>query len=135
MKTGTETGSNMAETAQGPVALDSEKDAARRESAVLKFMSTYSILLILVGMVVLVAVLSGGVSLRIVNLLNVLRQISVIGIIALGVTMCIITAGIDLSSGAVVAMSRWRWRACSRARTRWTVSSRAVTRGRSARCC
>ena len=42
--------------------------------------------------------------LRINNLLNVLRQISVIGIIALGVTMCIITAGIDLSSGAIVAV-------------------------------
>lgn len=94
----------MAETAQGPVTLETEKEAGRRESAVLKFMSTYSILLILVGMVILVAILSGGVSLRIVNLLNVLRQISVIGIIALGVTMCIITSGIDLSSGAIVAM-------------------------------
>ena len=104
MNEGNSTGSNMAESAQGTAPLDGEKDAARRESAVLRFMSTYSIMLILVGLVVLVAILSGGVSLRIVNLLNVLRQISVIGIIALGVTMCIITAGIDLSSGAVVAM-------------------------------
>jgi len=87
-----------------PPVLESDKESARRESRVLKFMSTYSILLILAGLVVLVAILSGGVSLRINNLLNVLRQISVIGIIALGVTMCIITAGIDLSSGAVVAM-------------------------------
>ncbi|HVO18401.1 MAG TPA: ABC transporter permease [Anaeromyxobacter sp.] len=95
----------MAEpSAQSQVAVEAEAGAARRESPVLKFMSTYSILLILVGLVVLEAILSGGVSLRIVNLLNVLRQISVIGIIALGVTMCIITAGIDLSSGAVVAM-------------------------------
>jgi inositol transport system permease protein len=84
--------------------IDTEKDATTRESPVLKFMSKYSILLILVGLVVVVAILSGGVSLRINNLLNVLRQISVIGIIALGVTMCIITAGIDLSSGAVVAI-------------------------------
>ncbi len=91
-------------SAPGPAVLETEKEAPRRESRVLRFMSTYSILLILVGLVVLVAVLSGGVSLRITNLLNVLRQISVIGIIALGVTMCIITAGIDLSSGAVVAM-------------------------------
>jgi inositol transport system permease protein len=96
----------MAETSvPAPPVVESEKEAAKRESRVLRFMSTYSILLILVGMVVLVAVLSGGVSLRIVNLLNVLRQISVIGIIALGVTMCIITSGIDLSSGAVVAMT------------------------------
>ncbi|HET6414374.1 MAG TPA: ABC transporter permease [Anaeromyxobacter sp.] len=95
----------MAETsAPRTAALESEKEAARTESRVLKFMSTYSILLILAGLVVLEAILSGGISLKIGNLLNVLRQISVIGIIALGVTMCIITAGIDLSSGAVVAM-------------------------------
>jgi inositol transport system permease protein len=67
-------------------------------------MSKYSIILILVGLSAVIAVLSGGVFLRIGNLLNVLRQISVIGIIALGVTMCIITAGIDLSSGAIVAI-------------------------------
>jgi inositol transport system permease protein len=84
--------------------IDTAKDTTRRESPVLKFMSKYSILLILVGLVIIIAILSGGVSLRINNLLNVLRQISVIGIIALGVTMCIITAGIDLSSGAVVAI-------------------------------
>jgi inositol transport system permease protein len=83
---------------------DTGKIGSRRESAILKLMSRYSILLILVGLVVIIAVLSRGVSLRISNLLNVLRQISVIGIIGLGVTMCIITAGIDLSSGAVVAI-------------------------------
>jgi inositol transport system permease protein len=78
--------------------------AVRRESPVLKLMSKYSILLILVGLCAIIAILSGGLFLRINNLLNVLRQISVIGIIALGVTMCIITAGIDLSSGAIVAV-------------------------------
>jgi len=77
---------------------------ARRESVVLKLVSRYSILLILVGLCIIIAVLSGGLFLRINNLLNVLRQISVIGIIALGVTMCIITAGIDLSSGSIVAV-------------------------------
>ena len=76
----------------------------RRESVVLKLVSRYSILLILVGLCIIIAVLSGGLFLRINNLLNVLRQISVIGIIALGVTMCIITAGIDLSSGSIVAV-------------------------------
>jgi inositol transport system permease protein len=84
--------------------IEAEKVSTRRESSVLAFMSKYSILLILVGLIIIIAILSGGVSLRINNLLNVLRQISVIGIIALGVTMCIITAGIDLSSGAVVAI-------------------------------
>jgi len=64
----------------------------------------YSIVFILIGLVVVITVLSGGVFLRITNLLNVLRQISVIGIISLGVTMVIITSGIDLSSGAVLAI-------------------------------
>lgn len=76
----------------------------KRGMTVGEFLSKYSIALILVGLVVLLSVLTGGVFLRINNLLNVLRQVSVIGIIALGVTMVIITAGIDLSSGAVVAI-------------------------------
>ena len=84
--------------------LDTTKGTPRRESPVLALMSKYSILLILIGLSALIAILSGGLFLRINNLLNVLRQISVIGIIALGVTMCIITAGIDLSSGAIVAV-------------------------------
>jgi len=83
--------------------IEGERTATRTESPLLAFMSRYSILLIFLGLAVGIAILSGGVFLRITNLLNVLRQISVIGIIALGVTMCIITAGIDLSSGAIVA--------------------------------
>jgi ribose transport system permease protein len=39
------------------------------------------------------------------NLMNVTRQISMIGIIAVGMTFVIITAGIDLSVGAIVGLS------------------------------
>jgi ribose/xylose/arabinose/galactoside ABC-type transport system permease subunit len=39
------------------------------------------------------------------NLINVVRQISVIGIISVGMTFVISTGGIDLSVGATVAMS------------------------------
>ena len=39
------------------------------------------------------------------NLVNVIRQISVVGMIAIGVTMVIITTGIDLSSGSVLALA------------------------------
>ena len=69
-----------------------------------KFFRDYSILLILVGLVILLSILTGGVFLRVRNLLNVLRQVSVVAIIALGVTMVIITGGIDLSSGSIVAL-------------------------------
>ena len=43
--------------------------------------------------------------LKLDNLLNVANQISVIAIIAIGMTMVIITAGIDLSVGSLIALS------------------------------
>lgn len=39
------------------------------------------------------------------NIVNILQQISVNGILAIGMTMVIITAGIDLSVGSVLALS------------------------------
>ena len=39
------------------------------------------------------------------NLLNILKQISVVAIIAIGMTLIIITAGIDLSVGSLIAFS------------------------------
>ncbi|WP_148302573.1 ABC transporter permease [Caldalkalibacillus mannanilyticus] len=39
------------------------------------------------------------------NLLNIVRQMSIVGIVAIGVTMIIITTGIDLSSGSVIALT------------------------------
>jgi ribose/xylose/arabinose/galactoside ABC-type transport system permease subunit len=38
------------------------------------------------------------------NILNIFRQISIVGVLALGMTFVIITAGIDLSVGAVLAV-------------------------------
>ena len=72
------------------------------------FVHKYGILLIFVGICAALALLTidNGVSifLKFRNIVNVLRQSSVIGIIALGVTFVIITGGIDLSSGSLVAM-------------------------------
>lgn len=42
--------------------------------------------------------------LKVDNLLNVLRQISVVGIIAVGEALIIITAGIDLSVGSILSL-------------------------------
>jgi len=39
------------------------------------------------------------------NLLNIMKQISVVAVIAIGMTMVIITAGIDLSVGSLIAFS------------------------------
>ncbi len=62
------------------------------------------IVLILLGMLIAMTFLSPAF-LTARNLLNIVRQISVMGLIAIGVTMVIITGGIDLSSGSVLALA------------------------------
>ena len=65
------------------------------------------------------------------NLLNVANQIAVIAILAVGMTMVIITAGIDLSVGSLIAfsavMSTWliREAASAQASAPWTWCSAA----------
>lgn len=63
----------------------------------------YGMTLVLVAMVVLMSFLSPTfLSAR--NIMNVVRQISIIAICGFGVTMVIITTGIDLSIGSVIAL-------------------------------
>lgn len=68
------------------------------------FLRKYGIVLILLGMLIAMTFLSPAF-LTARNLLNIVRQISVVGLIAIGVTMVIITGGIDLSSGSVLALA------------------------------
>ncbi len=86
------------------------KAATAQRSARSEFLRKYAIVLILLGMVIAVALLTWimygtPTFLAPRNLLNVVRQISVVGIIAIGITMIIITGGIDLSPGSVVALA------------------------------
>lgn len=69
-----------------------------------KIFKKYGIVFILLGLFILMSILSPAF-LKTRNLLNVVRQISVIGLIGMGVTMVIITTGIDLSSGSVIALA------------------------------
>jgi len=55
----------------------------------------------LVGLMAIAALLSPGF-LGPVNLLNIVRQASVVGIAAVGVTLVMVTGGVDLSVGAVI---------------------------------
>jgi len=64
----------------------------------------YSIYIVLVVLFVAGAI-SSGAFLKIVNLLNILRQVSILGLISIGMTLVILTAGIDLSVGAVVGLT------------------------------
>jgi len=68
------------------------------------FLSKYGIVLILLAMILAFSLLSEGFfTTR--NIFNIIRQISFMGLIAIGVTMVIITGGIDLGSGSVLALS------------------------------
>ncbi|HYF83220.1 MAG TPA: ABC transporter permease [Clostridia bacterium] len=67
------------------------------------FIRKYGIFLIFIGMLILMSVLSPSFF-KVRNLLNIVRQMSIIAIVAMGVTMVIITTGIDLASGSVIAL-------------------------------
>jgi inositol transport system permease protein len=73
-------------------------------SSISNFLSKYSIFAILIGVFIAGALLNPNF-LTPMNLTNVLRQNAVVAILALGVTMLIISGTIDLSSGAVMAAS------------------------------
>ncbi len=64
----------------------------------------YASFIALVFLVILSSILS-PYFLKPQNLINIVRQVSYTGIIALGMTFVIITAGIDLSVGSVVAFT------------------------------
>ncbi|WP_025950767.1 ABC transporter permease [Geobacillus thermocatenulatus] len=68
-----------------------------------RFFNRYGMLMILIGLVILMSILS-PTFFTTGNLLNIVRQMSVVGIVAIGVTIVIITTGIDLSSGSVIAL-------------------------------
>lgn len=78
---------------------------ASRET-LLAFLRKYLIVFIFLGMCILLAIFSPNNSfLNAQNLINVVRQISVIGLLAVGVMLCIIALGIDLSLGSVLGFS------------------------------
>lgn len=69
------------------------------------FVRKYLIVFILIGLVILLSFLTDGTFIRAQNLINVVRQVSAIGIIAAGMVFVIMTLGIDLSVGAIVAIA------------------------------
>lgn len=69
------------------------------------FIKQYAIIGILIIFVVVLTFATGGKFLQTQNLLNVVTQVAAIGIIAIGMTFVIITLGIDLSVGSILAVA------------------------------
>jgi inositol transport system permease protein len=67
-------------------------------------LSKYGIFLIFAVMVLAASMLSPAF-VSSTNLINIVRQMSIVGLIALGVTGVIVSGGIDLSSGSVVGLT------------------------------
>ncbi|HAK45755.1 MAG TPA: sugar ABC transporter permease [Spirochaeta sp.] len=66
-------------------------------------MNKYGIVVIFIGLCIILSIVEPAFrSMR--NVTNVIRQVSIIGIVSMGVTFCIITTGIDLSSGSMIAL-------------------------------
>ena len=68
------------------------------------FVSKYGIVIAFVIFCLILSISTKGRFLVIDNVLNVLRQVSINGVLAIGMTFVILTGGIDLSVGAVVAL-------------------------------
>ena len=69
------------------------------------FLRKYMIVGVLILFVTALAIMTDGNSIEPVNLVNVIRQVSAIGIIGVGMTFVIITLGIDLSVGSILGLS------------------------------
>mgnify|MGYP000928876171 CR=1 FL=1 len=80
------------------------KESSSTTANVSEMIRKYGLLVVIVVMAVELSVLS-NVFMTGENLINVLRQVSVNGIMALGMTMVILTGGIDLSVGSLLAVS------------------------------
>ncbi len=66
--------------------------------------SKYGIIFVLIGLIIVLTIISPKF-LSAKNLLNVMTQVSIFGIMALGMTLIITSKGIDLSAGSVLAFS------------------------------
>lgn len=68
------------------------------------FLAQYAIVLVLIVLVVFFS-LRAPQFLKSTNIFNILRQVAINGIIAVGMTMVLLTGGIDLSVGSIVGLS------------------------------
>lgn len=68
------------------------------------FLDKFRVLIIFI-LLLFIASMVSDVFFTLTNLMNVFRQVSIVGIIAVGMTLVILTGGIDLSVGSVMAVT------------------------------
>ena len=88
----------------GVITANKAEQRQRMGHMVSSVFNKYGIFLIFAVMVLVASMLSPAF-VSSTNLINIVRQMSIVGLIALGVTGVIVSAGIDLSSGSVVGLT------------------------------
>lgn len=68
-----------------------------------KWVGNNSVIIAVIALLVVATVMEGTTFFSVANIINILRNNAIVGIIALGMTLVIITGGIDLSVGAQLA--------------------------------
>ena len=81
-----------------------DRKATQRRSDSLTVMSRFGAFVFLIVLCVVFAILEPAF-LSPINIFNVLRQVSIYGLLAIGMTFVILTGGIDLSIGSLLALS------------------------------
>lgn len=76
-----------------------------KEQKLKQIIAKSGVYIIFIVIVVVFAILTKGLSIRLTNIRNVLSQVATIGLLTIGMTMVIIDGGIDLSVGGIVAFS------------------------------
>jgi len=76
---------------------------SQNKNAVKNFVGKYNLLVLIVTLIVISTILSKGVFISLTNIRNLLIQNSILGIIAMGQFLVLLTGGIDLSVGAILA--------------------------------
>jgi len=86
-----------------------------------KFLEVYGIILVVVVMMVVLAAIKPDVFLSAQNLTNILKQNASLALLALGMYVVIVTAGIDLSVGSIMGLSMVCLAVASKAGVPWPI--------------
>jgi len=75
----------------------------KRQAAIMDFFAKYGIVVVLIALVVFFSIISPQF-LKMNNIFNILRQVAIVGIASVGMTMVLLTGGIDLTAGSVIGV-------------------------------
>jgi ribose/xylose/arabinose/galactoside ABC-type transport system permease subunit len=81
------------------------KEGAPSGQNLTRLLGQFAPLIFLLVLVVVFAIATEGRFLNPLNIFNVLRQVSIVGLMAIGMTFVILTGGIDLSVGSILAVA------------------------------